>query len=361
NVGNREQVPSSFNWTIDTEAPTTSIFSAIDGNSNFLIQGSNSSSSSVSFEFSANDTGGIDDTGVGISQIQCRLDNSNFTDCVSPLEITSDALIDGPHIFMIRAEDNVGNLSPESSSFNWTIDTASPTTIINNVTDGNRTSITNGSNTRFNTATFEFSGNDTGVGINSFDCSIDSSNFTTCGRPIQATNLTEGNHIVNIRSQDGVGNIDTSPASFSWTVDTVAPLTSINNVTNGNLSAIITGGNSSSTTAWFEFSGTDSGVGLSHFECSFDRSKFVTCESPLLIDNLTDGMHSIETRALDNVGNKDISLASFSWTVDTIPPLTSFISISDANGSSIKNGGNTSSNAVVFEFSATDSGGRENK
>ncbi|HJU78520.1 MAG TPA: Ig-like domain-containing protein, partial [Nitrososphaeraceae archaeon] len=361
NVGNRGQDPSSFNWTIDTEAPSTSIFSAIDGNNNFLIQGSNTSSSSIFFEFSANDTGGNEDKGVGIDQIECSVDSSNFTDCVSPLEISSDILEDGAHVFMIRAEDNVGNLSPDPSSFNWTIDTESPNTIISNVTDGNRTSISNGSNTRFNSATFEFSGNDTGVGISSFECSIDNSNFTTCSSPVQATNLTEGNHIVKIRSQDTVGNIDNSPTSFSWTVDTVEPLTFINSVIDGNMSIISTGGNSSSKTAIFEFSGTDSGVGLSHFECSFDKSKFITCESPLQVNNITDGMHFLETRAHDKVGNKDISLASFSWTVDTVPPETSLVSTSDGNRSVIKNGGSISSDTAIFEFSAADSGGGENK
>ena len=360
-VGNRGQVPSSFNWTIDTEAPSTSIFSAIDGNNNFLIQGSNTSSSSIFFEFSANDTGGNEDKGVGIKQIQCSIDNSNFTDCVSPLEIESDTLKDGSHVFMIRADDNVGNLSPEPSSFNWTIDTVSPNTIISNVTDGNRTSISNGSNTRFNSATFEFSGNDTGVGISSFECSIDNSNFTTCSSPVQATNLTDGDHTVTIRSQDSVANIDISPSSFSWTVDTVEPLTSIDSVTDGNMSTISTGGNSSSTTAIFEISGTDGGVGLGHFECSFDKSKFNPCGSPLRIDNLTDGMHFLETRAHDTVGNKDISHASFSWTVDTIPPITSLVSTSDGNRSVIKNGGSISSDTAIFEFLAADSGGRENK
>ncbi|MFN2435452.1 MAG: Ig-like domain-containing protein, partial [Nitrososphaeraceae archaeon] len=40
-VGNKGSIPSSFNWTIDTEAPSTSIFSATDGNNNFMAPGSN--------------------------------------------------------------------------------------------------------------------------------------------------------------------------------------------------------------------------------------------------------------------------------------------------------------------------------
>src|SRR4026208_1060223 len=360
-VGNVGSMPSSFNWTVDTEPPSASIYSATDGNNNFLVPGSNTSSNSISFEFSANDTGGHEDKGVGIKQFECSIDNSNFTTCSSPVEFASDTLADGSHIFKIGAEDNVGNMNPAPASFSWNIDTVTPTTIINNVMDGNRSTITNGSNTRSSSVIFEFAGNDTGIGIRHFECSIDNSNFTSCTSPVQSNNLAEGYHSVKIRSQDGVGNTDDSPASFGWTVDTIAPLTSINSVIDGNSSEILTGGNTSSNTVRVEFSGTDSGVGVNHFECSLDNSEFAACTSPLHIDNLTDGIHILETRAHDNVGNKDVSSASFSWTVDTVPPTTSIVSVSNGNKSAISNNGNTSSNSATFLFSATDKGGVENE
>src|SRR6188508_2775060 len=360
-VGNVGSMPSSFNWTVDTEPPSASIYSATDGNNNFLVPGSNTSSNSISFEFSANDTGGHEDKGVGIKQFECSIDNSNFTTCSSPVEFASDTLADGSHIFKIGAEDNVGNMNPAPASFSWNIDTVTPTTIINNVMDGNRSTITNGSNTRSSSVIFEFAGNDTGIGISHFECSIDNSNFTSCTSPVQSNNLVEGYHSVKIRSQDGVGNTDDSPASFGWTVDTMAPLTSINSVIDGNSSEILTGGNTSSNTVRVEFSGTDSGVGVNHFECSLDNSEFAACTSPLHIDNLTDGIHVLETRAHDNVGNKDVSRASFSWIVDTVPPTTSIVSVSNGNKSAISNNGNTSSNSATFSFSATDEGGVENE
>src|SRR6187397_1632978 len=360
-VGNVGSMPSSFNWTVDTEPPSASIYSATDGNNESIVPGSNTSSNSISFEFSANDTGGREDKGVGIKQFECSIDNSNFTTCSSPVEFASDTLADGSHIFKIGAEDNVGNMNSAPASFSWNIDTVAPTTIINSVMDGNKSTITNGSNTRSSSVIFEFAGNDTGIGIRHFECSIDNSNFTSCTSPVQSNNLVEGYHSVKIRSQDGVGNTDDSPASFGWTVDTIAPLTSINSVIDGNSSEILTGGNTSSNTVRVEFSGTDSGVGVNHFECSLDNSEFAACTSPLHIDNLTDGIHILETRAHDNVGNKDVSSASFSWTVDTVPPTTSIVSVSNGNKSAISNNGNTSSNSATFLFSATDKGGVENE
>src|SRR5206468_8631859 len=221
----------------------------------------------------------------------------------------------------------------------------------------NKSAITNGSNSKSNSVVFKFSGNDTGVGISNFECSYDNSNFTTCISPVQSNKLTDGAHNFKVRAKDNIGNLDLSPQSISWTVDTVAPLTSINSAFDGNKSAISTGGNTSSNNVIFSFSGTDSGVGLDHFECSVDNLKFVTCTSPLQIDSLRDGVHTLVARAHDGVGNKDPSPASFNWTVDSIAPTATINTVIDSNNSAITNGSNTKSNSVVFKFSGNDTGG----
>ncbi|HSN96562.1 MAG TPA: hypothetical protein VLR10_05175, partial [Nitrososphaeraceae archaeon] len=339
-VGNKGSVPSSFNWTIDTEAPSTSIFSATDGNNNFMSPGSNTSSNSMTFEFSANDTGGSENNGVGIAQIECSIDNSNFTACVSPVEISSDILTDGAHIFKIRAQDNVGNMNPKPASFNWTIDTVPPTTIITNVVDSNKSSITNGSNTKSNTLTFEFSGNDTGVGIDYLECSLDGASFSACTSPVQFTseNITDGTHTFEVLSVDNSTNQDPSPASFSWNVDTIPPETSILSAIDGNESVVTTSQNTSSNLITFDFSGNDTGgVGINHLECSLDGASFTVCSPPVQFssENITDGTHTFEVLSVDNSTNKDPSPASFNWNVDTISPIASINTATDGNNRTI--------------------------
>jgi hypothetical protein len=319
-----------------------------------IVPGSNTSSNSISFEFSANDTGGREDKGVGIKQFECSIDNSNFTTCSSPVEFASDTLADGSHIFKIGAEDNVGNMNPAPASFSWNIDTVAPTTIINNVMDGNRSTITNGSNTRSSSVIFEFAGNDTGIGISHFECSIDNSNFTSCTSPVQSNNLAEGYHSVKIRSQDGVGNTDDSPASFGWTVDTVSPTTTINKAIVGTESSLTNGSNSRFNSITFTFAGNDTdGLGIREFECSLDDSNFTTCTSPLHYNDtiITDGPHDFKVFSKDNVGNNDLSPELFTWNVDTIPPTTNITKAMDGNIITITNSSNTKSNSVIFEFS----------
>src|SRR6186713_145245 len=359
-VGNVGSMPSSFNWTVDTEPPSTSIYSATDGNNKSIVPGSNTSSNSISFEFSANDTGGREDKGVGIKQFECSIDNSNFTICSSPVEFASDTLADGSHIFKIGAEDNVGNMNPAPASFSWNIDTVAPTTIINSVMDGNKSTITNGSNTRSSSVIFEFAGNDTGIGIRHFECSIDNSNFTSCTSPVQSNNLTEGYHSVKIRSQDGVGNTDDSPASFGWTVDTVSPTTTINKAIVGTESSLTNGSNSRFNSITFTFAGNDTdGLGIREFECSLDDSNFTTCTSPLHYNDtiITDGPHDFKVFSKDNVGNNDLSPELFTWNVDTIPPTTNITKAMDGNNITITNSSDTKSNSVIFEFSGNDTGG----
>src|SRR6186713_1679480 len=359
-VGNVGSMPSSFNWTVDTEPPSASIYSATDGNNKSIVPGSNTSSNSISFEFSANDTGGREDKGVGIKQFECSIDNSNFTTCSSPVEFASDTLADGSHIFKIGAEDNVGNMNPAPTSFSWNIDTVAPTTIINNVMDGNRSTVTNGSNTRSSSIIFEFAGNDTGIGISHFECSIDNSNFTSCTSPVQSNNLAEGYHSVKIRSQDGVGNTDDSPASFGWTVDTVSPTTTINKAIVGTESSLTNGSNSRFNSITFTFTGNDTdGLGIREFECSLDDSNFTTCTSPLHYNDtiITDGPHDFKVFSKDNVGNNDLSPELFTWNVDTIPPTTNITKAMDGNIITITNSSDTKSNSVIFEFSGNDTGG----
>ena len=166
--------------------------------------------------------------------------------------------------------------------------------------------------------------------------------------PLQIDSLRDGVHTLVARAHDGVGNKDLSPASFSWTVDTVAPLTSINSAFDGNKSAISTGGNTSSNYAIFTFSATDTGgkedkgVGINHFECILDNSNSITCTSPLEINSLREGNHNLQIFSKDNVGNMRSSPALLSWNVDTIPPTTSITSANDGNNQTINNNDNNS-------------------
>src|SRR6187431_883585 len=365
NVGNISPTPESFNWTVDTVSPTTTINKAIVGTESSLTNGSNSRFNSITFTFTGNDTDGL-----GIREFKCSLDDSNFTTCTSPLHYNDTIITDGPHDFKVFSKDNVGNndLSPEL--FTWNVDTIPPTTNITKAMDGNIITITNSSNTKSNSVIFEFSGNDTGgVGVDHLECSLDGATFTACTSPVQfsSADILDGTHAFSVRAQDKVGNIMSTPLLFNWTVDTVAPSTNINMAIDGNNETLVSNGSTRSTSTTFTFSGSDSGptgengVGIKQFECRVDNSNFSVCTSPAHYDNMTDGNHTLAVISEDKDGNVGSMPSSFNWTVDTEPPSASIYSATDGNNKSIVPGSNTSSNSISFEFSANDTGGREDK
>ncbi|OKL38400.1 Ig-like domain-containing protein [Pontibacter flavimaris] len=70
------------------------------------------------------------------------------------------------------------------------------------------------------TAKFGFSSNESGV---TYQVSINGGDFTTVATPYTVNSLTDGKHTLQVRAVDAAGNIDATPASYSWTIDTKAP------------------------------------------------------------------------------------------------------------------------------------------
>jgi hypothetical protein len=246
-----------------------------------------------SFAFDGSDPGGS-----GVGKFQCSLDGAPFEPCTSPNSYSG--LDSGSHDFAVRALDRAGNADPSPASISWTVDATPPETTI----QGAPPDFTNAS------ASFSFVGNDAS-GIAGFQCSVDGAAFAPCIAPAGYGGLGNGGHTFTVRAVDALGNIDQSPASFMWHVDTVPPETTIEH---GPFDP------SGSASAAFEFTGADSEAGLGHFECDLDGVGFVTCSSPRTYDSVPDGHHIFRVRAVDAVGNPDATPASFTWTIDTVHP-----------------------------------------
>jgi hypothetical protein len=104
-------------------------------------------------------------------------------------------------------------------------DAVPPNTSITKAVDGNNAvlSLTNPSvaATVSKKIIITFTGTDN-VGIASFQCGLDGKPFASCTSPITFNNLAFGTHTFRVRALDTAGNIDATPASFTWTVLTPA-------------------------------------------------------------------------------------------------------------------------------------------
>ena len=154
-------------------------------------------------------------------------------------------------------------------------------------------------------ASFDFSASEGGV---SFQCRLDGGSFAACSSPKSYSSLADGSHTFDVQATDAAGNPESAPQTFTWTVDTTAPDTSI---------TANPADPSSASSADFSFTSTEGG---SSFECRLDGGSFASCTSPASYTGLADGSHTLRVRATDAAGNTDSSAAVFTWTVDATAP-----------------------------------------
>ena len=161
-------------------------------------------------------------------------------------------------------------------------------------------------------ATISFSCNESDC---SYDCKLDSGSYDSCSSPVHLTSLAEGAHTFYVRAKDAANNIDSTPASYTWTIDLTPPETQIT-ASPPSLS--------NSSTASFSFSCTDAHMPCT-FSCSIDSGAFTSCTSPANYSGLSEASHTFQVQAIDAAGNPDLSPASYTWTID-LPPDTTITS-----------------------------------
>ncbi|MGB3681952.1 MAG: malectin domain-containing carbohydrate-binding protein [Rubrobacteraceae bacterium] len=88
------------------------------------------------------------------------------------------------------------------------------------------TGITSGPSgvTKDATASFRFSASEAGA---RFQCKRDEGTFESCDSPKEYADVSDGEHTFQVRAVDGAGNVDPTPASRDWSVDTRAPAGSV--------------------------------------------------------------------------------------------------------------------------------------
>src|SRR5204862_534026 len=181
-------------------------------------------------------------------------------------------------------------------------------------------------------ASFSFTATEAG---SSFACQLDASAFAACTSPQSYSGLGNGSHTFQVRATDPAGNTDPTPASYTWTVDTTAPDTTITAAPPAR---------SNSSSASFSFTSTKAG---SSFACQLDASAFAPCVSPQSYSGLADGSHTFQVRATDPAGNTDPTPALYTWTVDTTAPDTTITAAPPAV---------SNSSSASFSFTATEAG-----
>ena len=246
----------------------------------------------------------------------CSLDDAEAARCGDGPRATHTVsnLREGKHTLSVWA-----NGDPIPTAYSWTVDTVGPeTTILNAFTPDKR-------------ATFDV----ISPGSASLECRLtrdgSAGAWTPCTGPVVFLDLADGTYTVEIRGKDAAGNVDATPASHTWTVDTVpddpgpdtpgprdpqAPTPSPARDTTAPDTVL------TSAPAEGAFVLTDrTALGWSSSEpagswsCTLDGAPHACSSSATELVGLAAGTHRFTVAAVDAAGNRDATPATRSWTV----------------------------------------------
>ncbi|MEL6544453.1 MAG: Ig-like domain-containing protein, partial [Myxococcota bacterium] len=220
----------------------------------------------------------------------------------TPLVLTE--LAPGPHVLRIFGVDSAGNIQSPPTIINWTIDPDAIVAIVSAPP-----SITN-----LDPVVLSVSGD----GVASYRYSLESPDGETQGfgpfpvsTPLSvdtsASVPAEGLYTVAVIGIDGVGAEQPTPTEVSFVVDRTAPVAVL-----GNLPQ--------STTNQTFLNASVGGTDVVRYRCRLDggalEGPFDT-STPIAVDDLPDGAHTVDVFGSDVAGNEQASPTSYTWSVDT--------------------------------------------
>ena len=136
---------------------------------------------------------------------ECRIDSGTWYACTTPHRVRT--LIDGEHTFAVRAVDG-GLIDPDPAMRTFTVDTAAPSTTI---VSGPK-ALSSDRNPVFVLASDDAEA--------SFECRLDSNDWGSC---VKYADLADGTYRFAARARDNAGNVDETPATRTFAIDTIAP------------------------------------------------------------------------------------------------------------------------------------------
>ncbi len=284
--GSTADAPPRVEADADVTPPTTTLIgkpSAISG-------------PDVTFMFEADET----------AQFECSLDGAPFAGCSSPKGYTGLSALPDPHRFEVRARDTSGNLENPPVEYDWEVDP--------NALDTNLTATPPATSGRSVMFTF------TSTRAGTFECKLEplDSAFAACTSPKTYAGLTDDRdpYTFSVRAVDAAMNVDPSPATYRWNVDSTGPTPTISSPTG-------TVGPQPMLVFQTEVGGK--------YTCHVDSQPEGDCLSGTHLPTLGAGAHVVYVTGTDSFGNVGAEQSS-AFTVDSMGPTFTTLTLPPDDG-----------------------------
>ena len=280
-------VMKNVTFDVDTIKPIVTITTPANG----FITGS----STVQINWAGSDENS------GVWHYRSQVDSAGWSVYSNSLTRTFTSLTTGAHVVHVEVQDIAGNTG--SATVNLTVDMVAPDLIISAPAN----------NAYFNVSIVNvfWNGTDVNTGIQGYEFMLDNGSYSAMSTSNSHTfvGLDDRVHTVTIRAFDNVNNSVTYSVSF--TVDTVAPIVTVNTPTEGQLV-------NSRTITW---TGSDVTAGILNYRYRIDAGNWSapTVSLTTTFTGLVDGPHVVQVRAFDKAGNSAITFRNF--TLDATPPV----------------------------------------
>jgi hypothetical protein len=128
-----------------------------------------------------------------------------------------------------------------------------------------------------------------------YECKLDGRDWSECASPLSSATHDDGWHTLSVRALDDMLNVDPTPATRRWRIDTQDP----------SKPKVVVSSRPGAATAKFRFFATDRGTPMRRlrFRCAVDHTPFRACGSRFVL-RLHSGRHSLRVCATDPAGNR---------------------------------------------------------
>ncbi|MEM7183382.1 MAG: chitobiase/beta-hexosaminidase C-terminal domain-containing protein [Spirochaetota bacterium] len=268
------------------------------------------------------------DSETKVDYIEYKINDGSYQKYSNPIYLPQE----GVHTITYRAVDHAGN-KEAARVLTVTVDNTPPDTA---VTPVQKIHVAEDTKLASTSSTFSVTATDSVSGVDKVYYSIDGGEKQEYTGPIKFEK--SGSHTVKVTATDKAGN-ESDEFSYVVNVDNQPPTVKI---IESMPFLVVDGKNYAKKGTTFSVKATDPEAGVNKILVKLDgQGDFVAYADA--ISFTTSGEHTIEAKAIDNVGNES-AVETLKVLVDVIPPTTTIKAINGSGNSSTESGSEGSGN-----------------